>query len=224
MMMNLFSIFDPSTSLTFSVNWFSGLYTIMLIPLIFWFIPSRWNFILIKMMNFLFMEFKILLVKKINNMNLLIFLSLFILIFLNNFMGLFPYIFTMSSHLTISAALALTIWVSIFLFSWINNYNHMFIHLVPQGTPSGLMPFMVLVESLSNFIRAGTLSIRLTANIIAGHLLMTLISSTGVNLNLIFLIFMLLSQSLLIILEISVSLIQAYVFSVLSALYSAESN
>uniref|UniRef100_A0AAU7BNH7 ATP synthase subunit a n=1 Tax=Psyllaephagus populi TaxID=3122998 RepID=A0AAU7BNH7_9HYME len=224
MMMNLFSIFDPSTSMILAFNWLSGLMINMFIPMIYWFVPSRWVALFLTIMYLLMNEFKVLLNKKINLMGLIILLSLFMMIFLINFMGMFPYIFTSSSHLAMSLSLSMVLWLSFMLFGWIKNSDYMFIHLVPQGTPSGLMFFMVLVESLSNLIRGGTLSVRLSANMIAGHLLMTLISSTGNSLSLILLILMLLSQSLLVTLELSVSVIQAYVFSVLSTLYSTEVN
>nr|YP_010934897.1 ATP synthase F0 subunit 6 [Tassonia gloriae]WKV28888.1 ATP synthase F0 subunit 6 [Tassonia gloriae] len=224
MMMNLFSIFDPSSSELFSFNWVSSILVILFLPLSFWFIPSRWNFGVNILVFYLSKEFSVLMNKKLNLINLVVFIGLFMMILLNNFMGLFPYIFTSSSHLVMSLTSALILWSSFMLFGWIKNSSFMFTHLVPQGTPSVLMPFMVIVETLSNMIRSGTLSVRLSANMIAGHLLMTLISSTGVNMNLIMLIFMLLAQSLLILLEISVSMIQAYVFSVLSTLYSTETN
>ena len=110
------------------------------------------------------------------------------------------------------------------LFGWIKNIYHIFIHLVPQGTPVVLISFIVIIESISNIIRPGTLSVRLAANIIAGHLLMTLISSTGSSLSLIILTFILLIQCVLIILELRVAFIQAYVFTVLSTLYRVESR
>nr|YP_010845350.1 ATP synthase F0 subunit 6 [Tetrastichus howardi]QXM14784.1 ATP synthase F0 subunit 6 [Tetrastichus howardi] len=224
MMMNLFSIFDPMTSLSSSMNWISSYYIILFMPNMYWLIPSRWLMMYMLLLKMLTMEFKILLNKNMNKMNLLIYISLFLMVMLNNFMGLFPYIFTSSSHLIMSMTFSLILWISFMLFGWIKNMNYMFIHLVPQGTPAILMPFMVLIESISNIIRPGTLSVRLSANIIAGHLLMTLISSTGNNLSFFFLLLMLLIQSLLIILEISVSIIQAYVISILSTLYSTETN
>nr|WPS67094.1 ATP synthase F0 subunit 6 [Systasis sp. 1 HHL-2023a] len=223
-MMNLFSIFDPSTSMMMALNWLSSLFLLMFFSSIYWFIPSRYNMFFFVILNFLVLEFKVLLNLKINNMNIIIYISLFMMILMNNFLGMFSYVFTSSSHLIFSLSMSLTLWISMMLFGWINNLDHMFIHLVPQGTPSILMPFMVLIESISNIIRSGTLAVRLSANMIAGHLLMTLISSTGNSLNIILLIFMLLAQSLLIILELSVSIIQAYVFSVLSTLYSSEVN
>nr|ACH85692.1 ATP synthase subunit 6 [Nasonia longicornis] len=224
MMMNLFSIFDPSTSMNLSMNWISSIYIILFFPNLFWLIPSRWNYIYINMMKYLINEFFMLLNNKINVMNIIMFISLFMMIMLNNFMGLYPYIYTSTSQMSMSMTLSLSLWIMMMIFSWMINTNHMFIHLVPQGTPSMLMPFMVLIESISNIIRPLTLGVRLSANMIAGHLLMTLISSTGNKLNMMMLMIMLLIQSILIVLELSVSVIQAYVFSVLSLLYSTETN
>jgi len=85
------------------------------------------------------------------------------------------------------------------------------------------MPFIVIIESISLIIRPLTLSIRLTANIIAGHLLLTLLGSSGLNIsNSLILFILIFTQILLYILEIAVSIIQAYVFSILSTLYSRE--
>ena len=58
----------------------------------------------------------------------------------------------------------------------------MFAHLVPQGTPPVLMPFMVCIETISNVIRPGTLAVWLMANMVAGHLLLTLLGNTGASL------------------------------------------
>jgi F-type H+-transporting ATPase subunit a len=100
----------------------------------------------------------------------------------------------------------------------------MFAHLVPQGTLSVLIPFIVCIETISNVIRPGTLAVRLTANIIAGHLLLTLIGNTGNSLSSIILSILLISQVALLILESAVAIIQSYVFAVLSTLYSREVN
>ena len=87
-----------------------------------------------------------------------------------------------------------------------------------------LISFIVLVESLRNIIRPLTLSVRLCANIIAGHLLITLISSTGEILGFVMTNLVIILQISLIILELRVSIIQAYVFTVLITLYCAEVN
>nr|UOG84788.1 ATP synthase F0 subunit 6 [Ocinara albicollis] len=225
MMTNLFSIFDPSTNLmNISLNWISTILGLMFLPYNFWLIPNRhsimWNFIMNKLHN----EFKTLLKNNYSNGSTLIFISLFSFVLFNNFLGLFPYIFTSTSHLTISLSLSLPLWLSFMLFGWINNTQHMFIHMIPQGTPYILMPFMVMIETISNIIRPGTLAVRLTANMIAGHLLMTLLSSTGPNLSYYLILLLIIIQILLMILESAVAIIQSYVITILSTLYSSEVN
>jgi F-type H+-transporting ATPase subunit a len=84
------------------------------------------------------------------------------------------------------------------------------------------MPFIVLIETIRNVIRPGTLAVRLSANIIAGHLLLTLLGNTGNSLSTIFISLLILVQLLLLILESAVAIIQAYVFTILSTLYSRE--
>nr|AZL93313.1 ATP synthase F0 subunit 6 [Ismarus sp. ZJUH_2016020] len=224
MMNNLFSIFDPSTNMYMSLNWMNLQYSILFIPNLFWFIPSRKNILFLMIMKMMIFEFKLLMNKKLNYLNMFVFISLFIMIMINNLISMFPYIFPSNSHLIMSLSYSLTLWMSFMLFGWMKNYNFMFIHLTPQGTPNILMPFMVLIESISNIIRPMTLSIRLSANIIAGHLLMSLISNNGPLIIFMMSIILISLQSILCILELAVSIIQAYVFSILSTLYSSETN
>nr|YP_010491925.1 ATP synthase F0 subunit 6 [Westermannia superba]UWM92711.1 ATP synthase F0 subunit 6 [Westermannia superba] len=225
MMSNLFSIFDPSTNLfNLSLNWISTILGLMFIPYSFWLIPNRhfffWNFILMKLHN----EFKTLLKNNYFQGSTFIFISMFTFILFNNFLGLFPYIFTSTSHLTLSLSISLPLWLSFMIYGWINNSQHMFIHMIPQGTPAVLMPFMVLIETISNVIRPGTLAVRLTANMIAGHLLMTLLSGTGPSFNSYLIMILIIIQILLLVLESAVAVIQSYVIAILSTLYSSEVN
>nr|AYR05143.1 ATP synthase F0 subunit 6 [Coleoptera sp. ACP-2013] len=221
MMMNLFSTFDPSSNLNLSLNWLSTLIGLLIIPPMFWFVPSRINILWIKIILYLHKEFKIL----INTQgSTLIFISLFSLIMFNNFLGLFPYIFTSTSHLIFSLTMSIPLWLAFMIYGWINNTTHMLAHLVPLGTPPVLMPFMVCIETISNIIRPGTLAIRLSANMIAGHLLMTLLGNTGPSMNLVLLNILIITQILLLTLETAVAMIQSYVFSILSTLYSSEVN
>nr|AMW68101.1 ATP synthase F0 subunit 6 [Xanthostigma gobicola] len=225
MMTNLFSIFDPSTSiLNLSLNWISTFLGLILFPISFWLLPNRYTYMFNMIMKKLYQEFKTLLGMNKNLGNSIIFISLFIFILFNNFLGLFPYIFTSSSHLMFSLTLALPMWLSFMLFGWINHTNNMFTHMVPQGTPPILMPFMVCIETVSNIIRPGTLAVRLAANMIAGHLLLTLLGNTGNLLNKMMIVLLLATQILLLMLEAAVAIIQAYVFSILSTLYSSEIN
>nr|UYG49030.1 ATP synthase F0 subunit 6 [Abscondita chinensis] len=221
-MTNLFSSFDPSTSLNLALNWMSIMLGILILPSMYWMIPSRINYLWIKMCLILSNEFKIILKNKKSKKSTLIFVSLFSLIFFNNFLSLFPYIFSKTSHLVLTLTLSLPLWLSFMIYGWLNNTIHMLAHLVPQGTPSILMPFMVCIETISNIIRPGTLAIRLTANMIAGHLLLTLMGSTGNKLSFMMINILIMAQLMLLMLESAVAIIQSYVFSILSTLYSSE--
>lgn len=225
MITNLFSVFDPSSSIfNLSLNWLRTFLGILIIPSIYWLIPSRYNIFWNNILITLHKEFKTLLGPIGSNGSTFIFVSLFSIILFNNFIGLFPYIFTRTSHLTLTLSLALPLWLCFILFGWINNTQHIFAHLVPQGTPAILIPFIVCIETIRNVIRPGTLAVRLTANIIAGHLLLTLLGNTGPSLSSILLVFLLITQIALLVLESAVAIIQSYVFAVLRTLYSSEVN
>nr|ALN11731.1 ATP synthase F0 subunit 6 [Linepithema humile] len=196
-------------------------FNFLMFPYQFWLIPSRYVMFWNLMINFIYKEFKVLI--NFSFSNIIIFMSLFMFILINNFMGLFPYIFTASSHMSFCMSMSLTLWLSMIIYSLMNYLNDFLAHLTPHGTPTILMPFMVLIESISLMIRPLTLAIRLTANMIAGHLLLCLLGSTGLSINNSFMLMMLiLTQLLLYTLEISVSIIQSYVFSILTTLYSSE--
>nr|QJA16385.1 ATP synthase F0 subunit 6 [Ips acuminatus] len=224
MMTNLFSSFEPSTfnSNSISLNWISSMIIIIIITPLFWLIPSRWNYLWILISSAIHKEFKILIKNPQWKGSTLIFCSLFSIILINNFIGLFPYIFTSSSHMSFTLALSLPLWLSFMIFGWMNNTINMFAHLAPQGAPNILLPFLVIIETISNMIRPGTLAIRLTANMIAGHLLLTLLSNYGASLNIQTLNILIIVQTLLLILEYAVAIIQAYVFSILTTIYSSE--
>nr|YP_010046703.1 ATP synthase F0 subunit 6 [Toxorhynchites speciosus]QPJ78647.1 ATP synthase F0 subunit 6 [Toxorhynchites speciosus] len=226
MMTNLFSVFDPSTTIfNMSLNWLSTFIGLLIIPMSFWMMPNRFQIIWNNILMILHKEFKTLLGPNNISKSTLMFISMFSLIMFNNFLGLFPYIFTSTSHLTLTLTLAFPLWLSFMIYGWTCHTNHMFSHLVPQGTPSILMPFMVCIETISNIIRPGTLAIRLTANMIAGHLLMTLLGNTGpMSSSYIIISIILIVQVALLLLESAVAIIQSYVFSVLSTLYSSEVN
>lgn len=220
---SLFSSFDPCSSSSFFNNWLRTFLFLILLPSAFWLNNNQNSLILKKITSTLHHEFKLLIGVRAPRGRTCIFVSLLILIATNNFLGLFPYIFTSTSHLVTALTFAAPLWLSFILYGWINNINFIFAHLVPLSTPNILMPFIVIIESISNLIRPGTLAVRLSANIIAGHLLMTLLGNqTALASSSILLTLILLVQITLLTLECAVSVIQAYVFAVLSTLYSRE--
>nr|QFQ33835.1 ATP synthase F0 subunit 6 [Amblyomma geoemydae] len=219
MMNNLFSIFDPSTSLFCSNNWLSIILYIILIPYTFWASSSlfltSWKILFKK----LFQEVSNNL-RSLKKKFLFFLIMIFTMIMYNNFFGLFPYIFTPSSHLIFTMFYSFPIWLSLMSFGLLNKFSMMMIHLVPLGSPLMLSFFMVLIETVSNLIRPITLSIRLTANMISGHLLLHLLSSMMMEWH----SFVLMSfiMFLLLILETAVALIQSFVFMTLISLYINE--
>lgn len=220
MITNLFSSFDPiSSTFNFQLNWIAiFLFIIVFYPL-FWISASKSSILYSELTSYITKEF-IPLFKSYKN--IIFFNVLFIFILINNIFGLIPYTFTRTAHIAITLSMALTIWLIFILYGWINNTNHMFAHLVPLGTPIILIPFMVLIESIRNVIRPITLSVRLAANLTAGHLLLILLGESIVNNRILIVITVTAAQFALITLEAAVAVIQAYVFATLSTLYARE--
>lgn len=154
--------------------------------------------------------------------NYLFITSIFLFVCFLNFVALFPFLFSITSHILVTLPLAYSLWVGIILFRWVKSFSSFLSHLIPVGTPVLLLRFIVIVELMSNFIRPLALTFRLTANIIAGHLLMSLIGGFLISLPFLPLLIGATIQSLLVIIELGVSIIQAYVFSTLLLLYFSE--
>nr|ACU21653.1 ATPase 6 [Kryptolebias marmoratus]ACU21656.1 ATPase 6 [Kryptolebias marmoratus]ACU21659.1 ATPase 6 [Kryptolebias marmoratus]ACU21662.1 ATPase 6 [Kryptolebias marmoratus]ACU21665.1 ATPase 6 [Kryptolebias marmoratus] len=142
-----------------------------------------------------------------------------------NTLGLLPYTFTPTTQLSLNMAFAVPLWLATVIMGFRNSPTHALGHLLPEGTPTPLVPILIIIESISLLIRPLALGVRLTANLTAGHLLIQLVSSAAFSL--------LLSQTtaaslavglllLLTILEIAVAMIQAYVFVLLLSLYLQE--
>nr|QXT60046.1 ATP synthase membrane subunit 6 [Stegophylla sp. 2 YL-2021a] len=214
---NLFNIFDPSTMIyNFQINWITSMIIIIMMPNLMWMIPNRIKLLMNKILNFMNNEIKMLFkLKKIKSPTFL-FISLFMFILLNNFISLFPYIFSSSSHMIFSMSLAIPFWMFFIILSMFKNTKNMISHLIPLNTPIYLAPFMTIIETTSIFIRPFSLSIRLTANMIAGHLLMTLLNYNSM------MIIILIIQMFMMMFELCVTFIQSYVFSILTSLYSSE--
>ena len=175
------------------------------------------------MQNFIVTEFRaILAFRKSPIGRVHLSLRLFVFILITNMSGLLPYIFPVSRHLPYAIILAFPLWVGHIVNAWVNTFNHIMAHLVPMGTPVVLMPFMVLIEIVRSIIRPLTLSIRLVANIVAGHLLLTLLGSRIRRIPVIGVITVLVVMVILCFLESGVRLVQAYVFRALRTLYLRE--
>uniref|UniRef100_UPI0030FE8049 ATP synthase subunit 6 n=1 Tax=Amblyomma postoculatum TaxID=3107720 RepID=UPI0030FE8049 len=219
MMNNLFSIFDPATSSMMSLNWLTLMMWVLIIPYSFWMTSSSflisWKILFKKF----FQEISNNLVSY-KYKNIVIILSVFQIILFSNFFGLLPFIFTPSSHLVFSMYCSFPFWITFMIFSIFNKLNKLFSHLVPLGSPILLSFFMVFIETVSNVIRPITLSVRLTANMISGHLLIHLLSSMMMEISFFFFVFSV--MMILLILETAVAIIQSIVFVTLISLYLNE--
>nr|WPT27253.1 ATP synthase F0 subunit 6 [Onychodactylus zhangyapingi] len=155
----------------------------------------------------------------------MMFLSLMVFIIMINLLGLLPYTFTPTTQLSLNLGLAIPFWLMTVLVGLRNQPTMTFGHLLPEGTPTLLIPILIMIESVSLLIRPLALGVRLTANLTAGHLLIQLIATaTLILLPIMPLISFttMLILFLLTLLEIAVAMIQAYVFVLLLSLYLQE--
>nr|QUA11269.1 ATP synthase F0 subunit 6 [Symposiachrus trivirgatus] len=155
----------------------------------------------------------------------LILTSLMIFLLLINLLGLLPYTFTPTTQLSMNLALAFPLWLATLLTGLRNQPSASLGHLLPEGTPTPLIPALIMIETTSLLIRPLALGVRLTANLTAGHLLIQLISTATTTLLStmpVVSLLTLLVLFLLTILEVAVAMIQAYVFVLLLSLYLQE--
>nr|WNE90729.1 ATP synthase F0 subunit 6 [Actornithophilus gracilis] len=216
MMTSLLSVFDPCSSVLWNLNWMSPFFLFFIST--FYMIPSMFQqsfFIILKLVTSLFKEGK---------NSALVFVCVFFFLLIMNLMGLMPYFFSATSHLFFNLSFSLTLWLATVLWGFTKNFDHNIAHLTPMGCPSILVPFMVLVELVSSLIRPLTLSLRLMSNILAGHLILTLISKGVFSFYNLPSLLMFLLHSGFFMFEIGVAFIQAYVFSSLLHLYWLESE
>nr|AAP75372.1 ATP synthase 6 [Neopomacentrus cyanomos] len=151
--------------------------------------------------------------------------SLMLFLLTLNMLGLLPYTFTPTTQLSMNMAFAVPLWLATVIIGMRNQPNHALAHLLPEGTPVLLIPILIMIETISLFIRPLALGVRLTANLTAGHLLIQLIATAVLVLLPLMPVVAVLTGALLLmltLLEVAVAMIQAYVFVLLLSLYLQE--
>nr|AAP75188.1 ATP synthase 6 [Amphiprion perideraion]AAP75190.1 ATP synthase 6 [Amphiprion perideraion] len=151
--------------------------------------------------------------------------SLMIFLITINMLGLLPYTFTPTTQLSMNMAFAVPLWLATVIIGMRNQPTHALAHLLPEGTPTPLIPILIMIETISLFIRPLALGVRLTANLTAGHLLIQLIATAALVLLPLMPTVAILTGTLLLmltLLEVAVAMIQAYVFVLLLSLYLQE--
>jgi F-type H+-transporting ATPase subunit a len=145
--------------------------------------------------------------------------TLFIFILALNMLGMIPYSFTVTSHIVVTFALALMVFTVVTVVGFVKNGPGFLKLFVPSGAPVALLPLLIVIEAISYLIRPISLSVRLFANMMAGHMMLKVFASFVVGLGVIGgwapLLFMVAFTGL----EILVAFLQAFVFAVLTCIY-----
>nr|YP_009685561.1 ATP synthase F0 subunit 6 [Scriptaphyosemion guignardi]QDT76422.1 ATP synthase F0 subunit 6 [Scriptaphyosemion guignardi] len=153
--------------------------------------------------------------------------SLMLFLLSLNTLGLLPYTFTPTTQLSMNMAFAVPLWLATVIIGMRNQPTAALGHLLPEGTPTPLIPILIIIETISLFIRPLALGVRLTANLTAGHLLIHLIATAAFVLLPLMPSVAILTTILLFLLtllEVAVAMIQAYVFVLLLSLYLQENT
>ena len=145
--------------------------------------------------------------------------SLFLFILFGNVLGMVPYNFTYTSHIIVTFGLAGFIFVSVTLIGLMKHGINFLKFFVPSGVPISLLPILIPIEVISYFVRPISLSLRLFANMMAGHTMLKVFASFIVLLGFIGGWAPLLLVIILTGFEIMIALLQAYVFTILCCLY-----
>jgi len=147
--------------------------------------------------------------------------TLFMFILFANLLGLIPYSYTVTSQIIITFALAAVVFIGVTIVGIVRHGFHFLRLFVPHGVPPVLLLLLVPIELLSYCIRPFTLSIRLFANMLAGHTMLAIFAGFAAAIGLLG-IFPLAITILLIALEVLVAALQAYVFAILTCLYLSD--
>jgi F-type H+-transporting ATPase subunit a len=152
--------------------------------------------------------------------------SLFMFICISNLVGIIPYTFTISSHIIVTAALALLVFLTVLIYGVYKNGLKFFSIFVPKGVPGYIVPLVMFIEILSFLLRPVSHSVRLFANMLAGHIALKVfagfVAMLGVSLGAIGWIGGVMPLALtvaLTALELLVAFLQAYVFAILTCIY-----
>ena len=149
--------------------------------------------------------------------------GLFVILILINLIGLLPYRFRYSSHIVFRLMFGLPLWFSLLLSRFINSPRTFMAGLLPGGAPDWLNPFLVLIETVRILVRPITLSVRLVANIRAGHIVLRLIgiyASSFIFTSRFSFLTLIFIQVFYIVFEVGICIIQGYIFCLLLTLYA----
>lgn len=149
--------------------------------------------------------------------------TVFMFVLLGNLLGMIPYSFTYTSHIIVTFSLAMLVFIIVTLIGLFRHGFHFFSLFMPSGVPLIMAPLLVPIEILSYLSRPLSLSVRLFANMMAGHTMLKVFAGFSVSLGVFFGLVPLAVNTALIGFEILVALLQAYVFTILTCMYLKDS-
>nr|YP_009169463.1 ATP synthase F0 subunit 6 [Obscurella hidalgoi]AKL90679.1 ATP synthase F0 subunit 6 [Obscurella hidalgoi] len=226
MLSDIFSSFDDHNQvyMSYVFMWFISFLVIVVSSSLYWAQMPNWNLIIFRVKETIASQvFRSFGVNLGGFMNIVV--SLFVCLIFSNLLGLVPYVFSVSSHLTMSLSLALPLWFSLIISATFFKSSYVVAALLPMGAPALLNPFLVIIETVSIMVRPITLSVRLMANMSAGHIVLTLVGnylSTAIFGAWFPFIFLVSVQIFYTVFEVAICFIQAYIFCLLGTLYSDE--
>jgi F-type H+-transporting ATPase subunit a len=147
--------------------------------------------------------------------------TLFMFILFANFLGLIPWSYTVTSQIIVTFALAAVVFIGVTIIGIIRHGFHFLRLFVPRGVPPVLLLLLVPIELLSYCIRPFTLSIRLFANMLAGHTMLAIFGGFAASIGILGILPMGI-DILIVALEVLVAALQAYVFAILTCLYLSD--
>ena len=227
MLSDIFSSFDEQNGNLVSsfFIWFFSLFFFFCLITVFWVGRTRFVSFFSLIVSYIWNQVSRRVGGNIRGFSFFISLFFFFLVFCN-FLGLVPYVFRRTRHLIITFSIAIPFWFRLLLSSVFWNFVSFFSHFLPFGAPSFLNPFLVVVETVSVLVRPITLSVRLAANIGAGHIVIGLIGTYFVGAIFSFSLFsgffLFLLEVFYFCFEFGICLVQGYIFSLLLVLYSDE--
>jgi F-type H+-transporting ATPase subunit a len=145
--------------------------------------------------------------------------TIFMIVLMGNMLGMIPYSFTYTSHIAVTMGLALSIFIFVTILGFVKHGLHFFSLFCPEGVPLALKPLIIPIEVLSYLIRPVTLSVRLFANMMAGHLMLKVFAGFSVGMGVALGVLPMFFNVALIGFEFLIAFLQAYVFTILSCIY-----
>ena len=148
--------------------------------------------------------------------------TLFLVVLLGNLLGMVPFAFTYTSHIIVTITLALLVFLVVNVIAISRHGLHFFSYFLPEGTPIAMAPLVIVIEIISYLARPLALSIRLFANMMAGHTMLKIFAGFVVSLSSFYVLPSILPLGFITVLigfEFLVALLQAYVFALLTCIY-----